>query len=194
MVRRISCHCRDEWDQGNKAIMPAINKTYHITGKHKGVGSTPPCGQARGVSKNKTQITHLLSQKDITNNVWSGVFLVTAEMNGIKAKQAINPAINEAHHVAGKHKGVGSIPPSGQATGFSKIKTQIIQSFFLRRISSIWSGVILVTAEMDGIKAKQAIKPAINKTHHIAGKHKGVGSRKISPIVYGQAYSLSLLR
>ena len=31
---------------------------------------------------------------------------------------------------------------------------------------------------MNWIKAKQAIKPAINKTHHIAGKHKGVGSER----------------
>ena len=54
-------------------------------------------------------------------------------MNGIKAKQAIKPAINEAHHVAGKHKGVGSTPPSGQATGVSKIKTQIIQRFFSQK-------------------------------------------------------------
>ena len=80
-------------------MLAAINKPHHITGKHKGVRSTPPCGQARGVFKVKTQIIHFFLRK------------ISPIMYGLawtKAKQAIKPAINEAHPVAGKHKGVGS--------------------------------------------------------------------------------------
>ena len=142
----------------------------------------------------KTQIIHSFFLRRISS-VWSGLILVTAKMNGTKAIQAIMPAINYTYHITGKHKGVGYTPPSGQTRGVSKIKTQITHLLSQKDITNnVWSGVFLVTAEMKGIKVKQAIKPAINEAHHVVGKHKGVRSRKISPIMYGLAYFLSLLR